>query len=342
MQEPSESIIRRIQKLLATGKRGQGNDGTCNEAEAAAAMNLAQALLAKHNLEAAVVEAAFVQGGTTEAAPEKREKTRTNRYAGYKWQRELWAAVCEANFCWHSIAEVFDVKRNTTFMSKRPVPRHVILGRESNVIAVRIMGEYLEDTIERIVVSEGGFKNSERLSRSANSFKAGASDRLVERIREQAEARKAEGGAGTSSGNGKALVLRDVFQAEYQANYDAQYGAGAWARKLLMDAEWAEGQEARNKRAAEVEEKAEREWLEYLANESPVEKKQRERLEEKERIQDEKRSARSHRSWRNEQYREAGKFDQEAYHKGAKAGDNVNLSTQLGEGRKDRSLGGKA
>ncbi len=56
-QIENEGIIRKIQRLLALGQ-------SPNEAEANLAMAKAQELLAKHNLEAAMVKDAFVPGGT--------------------------------------------------------------------------------------------------------------------------------------------------------------------------------------------------------------------------------------------------------------------------------------
>lgn len=327
MSNDQETIIRKIQKLLALGQ-------SSNEAEANLAMARAQELLAKHNLEFEMVKDASVAGGTN-APEEKREKTRVNRSATYAWQRELWKAICEANFCWYAVVECYDGKRGTKQTSSRkPVKRHMIIGRESNVIAVKIMGEYLEDTIERILP----FPNNERLSRSAHSWKAGCAERLAERIAAQAEERKrASEAPGAESG---ALVLRSVYEREFQANYDVRYGKGAWERKLLCDAEWEAGREQRERDAAERTAKAEREWLEYLQSETPEQKKAREREEAKERLKEERARERRYRTWENERRKESRKVDWEAREAGAKAGSKISLNTQVGAGspRKDRSI----
>lgn len=327
MSTDQEQVIRKIQKLLALGQ-------SSNEAEANLAMARAQELLAKHNLEFEMVKDANVAGGTN-APEEKREKTRINRSAAYAWQRELWRAICEANFCWYTVVECYDGKRETNrTTSQKPVKRHMIIGRESNVIAVKIMGEYLEDTIERILP----YPNNERLSRSAHSWKAGCAERLAERIIEQAEARKrASEAPGAESG---ALVLRSVYEREYQANYDVRYGKGAWAQKLLSDAEWEANREAREKEAQERRERAEREWLEYLQSETPEQKKAREREEAKERLKEARAQERRYRSWENERRKESRKVDWSARESGAKAGNKISLNTQVGAGspRKDRSI----
>jgi hypothetical protein len=329
-----ESVIRRIQKLLALGQ-------SPNEAEANLAMARAQELLAKHNLEAAMVKDAVVAGGTVQVE-EKREKTRISRSAQYKWQQSLWKAIAEANFCWYSIIEVFEGKRGVGRKSKVPVKRHLVIGTESNVMAVRMMGEYLEDTLERLVVTDAGYTNQSRMSRAAISWKTGCADRLEERIRQQAEGRKAKSDAARPEGaaGGTALVLRDVYQREYAANYDVRYGAGAYARKLLSDAEWEAGREAREAQAQAEREQAERDWIEYLKTETPAQKKAREREETRQRIRDEKAWARRVNSYHNQRDREASKIDGEAYRAGKRAGDGISLNAQVVESkpRKDRAL----
>lgn len=328
----NENIIRRIQLLMQMANRPEGN-----EAEATNALALAQKLLAAHNLEMAMVLGTHVEGGTVAAPEEKREKTKISRSAQYKWQREMWKALAEANFCWHSIIEVYEGKRGKGKASRIPVKRHMILGRESNVIAVRLMGEYLEDTMERLLTTVGGFTNQERLSRAAISWKSGCAERLIERIQEQAEARKRESDAAPETGC-TGLVLRDVYQREYEANYDARYGQGAFQRKQIRDAEWEAGQAEREAKAKAEQEQAEREWLEYLQNETPQQKKARERQEEKDRIKQARANRRFWNRLYNEQEREAAKVDHEAVERGRRAGNDINLSTQISSQRKDRSL----
>lgn len=322
---PNDDVIRKIQKLLALGQ-------SSNEAEANSAMTFAQKLLAQHNLDFAMVQATAVAGGTVAPPEEARERTRISRSAQYRWQRDLWKAIAEANFCWWSLAEVYEGKRGTNNTTSRvPVKRHMILGRQSNVIAVRLMGEYLEDTMERILP----YPNNERLSRSANSWKAGCADRLIQRVRKQAEDRKKESDRAADAGAG-AIVLRSVYQTEYQANYDFRYGAGAFARKQLMDAEWEAGQEEREKRAAEATLKAEQDWIEYLLTETPQQKKAREREEAKEMLRQERARDRQYRSWANQDRRESRRVDDEAYTAGAKAGDKISIGNQVSEGKTKR------
>jgi hypothetical protein len=335
MADVKETVIRRIQLLLQMANRKEDN-----EAEAESAMALAQKLLAANNLEYAMVMATHVKGGTVAAPEEQREKTKISRSAQYQWQRDLWKALAEANFCWHSIIEVFEGKRGKGRVSKVPVKRHMVIGRVSNVVAVRLMGEYLEDTIERLVVTTAGFSPLTRMSRSACSWKAGCAARLEERITALAEARKGESDAARTETPSAttALVLRDVYQQEYAANYDVKYGAGSYQRQLTASAEWEAGREAREEQERQAQAKAEADWLVYLQNETPAQKKAREREEKQARIRADRARHRMHRRWANESYREASKVDREAYRAGAKAGEGISLNAQISEQRKDRSL----
>lgn len=322
-----ETAIRRIQKLMSLGQ-------SQNQAEAELAMAMAQELLAKYNLAAAMIQDKIVPGGVASAVPEKREQVRIKRSAQYKWQQKLWRAIAEANFCFYSVTEVFEGKRGTsrenTNQSKVPVKRHLVLGRESNVIAVRMMGEYLEDTMERILP----YPNHERLSRAANSWKSGCVDSLCTRIMEQAEQRKAASDAARAAdGNTTALVLRDVYTAEYAANYNVRYGEGAWEQMQIDDAKWRADQSKREQQAAERREKAEKDWLIFLQNESPADKAKREKKEAKERIKNEKRWERSSRTWENERRREARKIDHNAYYDGRVKGREIGIDSQVGAAR---------
>ncbi len=160
------------------------------------------------------------------------------------------------------------------------------------------------------------YPNNERLSRSAISWKTGCADRLISRIRKQAEARKDASDASVDAAAG-AVVLRGVYEAEYQANYDFRRGAGAYQRALAANAEWEAGQAERDRVAKEEAEKAEQEWLTYLQSETPAMKKTREREEAK------------HRSWAAEDRREARRVDSDAYTSGARAGDKISLGNQV-------------
>jgi hypothetical protein len=324
---PNETIIRRIQKLLSLAT-GDNN----SEEEAAAAMAMAQKMLAAYNLDFHTVQAAQVAGGAS-VIEEKREKTLVDTSSAmYKWQRELWKAVAESNFCWHWVTQVW--MTNPRNKKRVYVKRHMLLGSESNVLGVRLMAEYLIATIARLNPYN---TQRERMSRSAMSWRAGCADRLAERIREQAAQSVKKS---TAPADSTALTLRNVADREYAANYDARYGKGAWADKQKDDAEWEAGAEQRRKEQIEKQAKAQQEWIAYLLKESPQQKKQREREEEKERLKEERANLRYRRSYWNERARESSKIDRSAYEAGSKAGSNINISRQAGAGKAQEELPG--
>lgn len=313
----NDSIIRRIQKLLELANTNNNDQ----EAEASSAMAKVQELLAQHNLDLAIVKDTAVAGGVKQVE-EKREKTKVNRSAMYEWQRELWRTIAEANFCFHWVSN-----ERTGKLSRNGDPvyikRHTVLGRESNVIAVQMMGEYLCDTIERVLP----YANVDRLSRSAISWRKGCAERLMARIQETTEAMKqtvADAPAG-------ALVLADVFERERAGNYDAQYGEGAWAKRQARYAEWdresAERQQEEAQRAA-AEQQA---WNEMLASETDEQRTKREAKETKakaaQQAKDDKENARYYRRQR----KESSKVDWSAFRSGKAAGDEINLSKQVKE-----------
>ncbi|MDE2100009.1 MAG: DUF2786 domain-containing protein [Patescibacteria group bacterium] len=307
---PNDSIIQKIQKLFALAQSD-------NEAEAALATARAQELLAKYNLDLAMVK------DTPAVKEEKRERTTIDRTAKFKWQKQLWQALAEANFCWYWLQEVrVDGKQ-------RRVKRHVVLGRLSNVQVVRLMGEYLEDTMRRIcpfstvakITTGPAWARAGAVQRRSQVWYAGCVETLVSRIREKADAMQEEQPSDTT-----AIALRDVIQREYEANYDALHGAGAYQRKQITDADW----EAR--RAKDIEE-AERRWLEYLQNETPEEKAAREKRDAAERRRQERNWARRRYSWgryskaRDKELEQAEDSD---YRAGASAGKDIGLDAQLG------------
>lgn len=222
-EQPNDSVIRKIQKLLALGKRG----GT--EAEASTAMDMAQELLAKYNLDMAIIDKAVVEGGTV-AAPEKREKTKIDRSAMYKWQQSLCRRIAEANYCWYWVQEVREPvgKPKDGYQKFRMVKRHLILGREANVAAVTFMYEYLVETLEDILP----YPHVERLSRSAISWREGAAERLAERIEAKAYAMRNPDKEASTTVKETGLMLRSVVQSEYAANYDSLYGVNAYANAV--------------------------------------------------------------------------------------------------------------
>jgi hypothetical protein len=108
--EKKNSLIEKIKKLFAMAQRKTNNDGTSNEAEAAQAMAMAQQLLAKYNLDMRTIQDSVSADKKAEAVGGKREKTQINRSAMYRWQQTFWHELAEANFCFHWVIMVDEVR----------------------------------------------------------------------------------------------------------------------------------------------------------------------------------------------------------------------------------------
>lgn len=315
------SVVEKIKKLFAMANRKTNNDGVSNEAEAASAMAKAQELLAKYNLDLAAIQDSIKENPKGGPASGPREKVRIARSAMYRWQQKFWAALAEMNYCFHWIVTV-DEEHPRRPGIWREVKRHVILGSQANVTVVQMMGEYLTETLERIIP----FENADALSRSAISWREGAADRLIERLRENMRKMKEEGFdvEGTKC---TALAVQDLHEKEYAANYDAQYGQGAYVRMKQSQAEWDVKLKERQKKYAE-------ERARTLAGETPEQRKVRERKESKAAAKQAASDARFwERQYRREQ-REASRRDISAYARGSKAANSINLDSQLRDSKK--------
>jgi hypothetical protein len=329
---PSDSIVRKIQLLLNLGQRSEGN-----EAEAAAAMARAQELLARYNLDLATVQDKVVAGGTAEReAEQKRDYAKSKRSAMYKWQQRLVRTLAEANFCVYWVEETTEKAYippsnrksyedyDENGMGDIRVKRHKVLGRVANTTGVMIMVDYLLDTIERLLP----YPQQERLSRNANLWREGCSDRLVERIKAKAEAmRQADYATQGEAAYTTAIQVADLARKEEAGNYDFRYGAGAWARKLASEA----ASEAYWTSEAIAARQAERDaaLAASRALETPKQKAAREKREAK----DAERQARySERYWARQDREEAARearLTSTAYRQGRAKGDSIGLDTQL-------------
>lgn len=309
--EATESVIKKIQALFNMAGRLANHDGASNEAEAQLAMAKAQELLTKYNLDMATINNA--------GKGEGREKRIVKNSAMYKWQQELWSQIASANFCWHFLTTQYEpynkrVKNydGTTRVeeAKRKVQRHRIVGRTSNVVAVELMGQYLCETIERVLP----YANKDRLSKSALSWRQGCSDRLRTRIHDDYVKARAQDKTATAEGNATALTLRSIDDKEYEATYDFLYGEGAYAKSKAHYAKHvAESEERERQRAVE------------LANETPAQKRAREKREAAEKKRSEAASRRFHKKL-NERLNNT---DWDAYQAGEKTGSEISLNRQI-------------
>lgn len=217
-----EGIIAKVEKLLSLAR----NNPNENEAESATAK--AMELLAAYNLDMAQI-------GKPQGSNRKDQKLKGGLYS---WQRNLWNAVAELNFCRYWFIRG---------LTKGSAYEHRILGRTENVIAMKVMAEYLQDTVERLAVEYGkkAYPGASRFIKELIIYREGVAYRLAERLRElrrqriNEERRKQEEAKTRHSHGGFALVLADVIQTEDDLNNDYIMG-------------WEPGTTANN-RAAEKE-----------------------------------------------------------------------------------------
>lgn len=314
---PSDAVVRKIQLLLNLGQRSEGN-----ETEAAAAMAKAQELLAQYNLDLATVQDSVVPGGTAaREAATKRDYARISRSAMYRWQRELVKTIAEANFCVYWVEDTQETRWNRLCNVKR----HKVLGRVVNTTGVLVMVDYLLETIERLLPWAG----RERLCRDAVMWREGCADRIMERIREKAEAmRTADYATQGEAVYTTAIQVADLAKKEEAANHDHVYGAGAWARKLARTAKYDDAYWER------IAQENEQKRLAAIASETPAQKKARERREEAE-------ARRSERYWAGQDRKDAERDSRKrssAYREGQAKGSEIGLDSQVGAGAARKEL----
>ena len=332
---PDEGVIRKIQNLLELAKHA-----TANENEAATAMMLAQQLLARYNLELQTVMGTKVANGAS-TVEEKRAKNATKYRAAYAWQRKLWESLASTNFCamWIEVGEDhYASSKNYPYGRTIKGDRIVLLGKESNVKTVQLMGEYIIDTINRLLP----YPSFEHMSRSAHSWREGCMDRLAERMEEKFEQMKqddsAHDAAGYTAAPGTAMVVRGIYEQEKAANYDAQNGDGAWARMKQRDAEWAAGYDSRMVLRKEREDAAAAKIAAERALESAEAKAKREVREAKEAEKQCRRDERWSDTYWRQQERAGAKRDHRAYDAGQDAGSDIGLHGQVSGGKAPRQL----
>lgn len=236
--EERASILAKLAKLMST-------KGT-TEAEAASRVAKAQELLARYNLSMDDVEREG--GGGGRRADEKL------RGGFYEWERSLWGAVAELNFCWYirwwDYVEVKDVRRSRIWgelrTRDRKVYQHRIIGRVVNIAQTKAMATYLMAVTQRLTLERLHGDNSQMLSRWAISYKDGIAARVVEKLedrrrqvlseerdRERAAAKMAMEGHSTATG----LTIASLSKSEAEANADFVLGEGYSARKAAQRAQ---------------------------------------------------------------------------------------------------------
>lgn len=335
-QAPNARIIAKLQKILALANTPIPPDASdalraSMEAEATHAAQMAQELMAAYNLSMAELGAT---GGTQEG--DKRTTDKYERSAMFTYWRKLWEACAVVNYCWYEAIKIQEWKRghDGNYKYHYKTHHHQFIGREVNVAATKVLGEYLEETVNRLCP----YKPGRSSSKSQVSWKEGCVQRLVERLHEQKreierrDAQQRE--AAAASNTGTAITLRSVAKFEEDENYAHKYGREALLR--MQSYRHAEGCDCRfceQRRESLV--RYEQQRAASVATEKPETPAQKRKRQEREQRQSDK-------YWEQQarkQERERNKYDQDALKQGRQAAENISLNKQVGGGNSTKTLG---
>lgn len=232
LTQEAVNVIEKVKKLLALA----GNNP--NENEAQSATSKAMALLEAYNLDMAII------GNTAKGSQRNDKKLKGGLYG---WQRDLWKAVSELNFCMYW--SIKGLTRGSTY-------EHRILGSHANVVSAEVLAGYLQYTVERLAQEWAKPRYNSVFVREAIAYREGMAARLVERLNalrseriKADQATKEEAWAHGATGT-QALVLADVVHSEddynsdyvhgYEPGYHAQQRAERNARQAAAQAAAAE------------------------------------------------------------------------------------------------------
>lgn len=226
------NVLPKIEKLLNLAA------GAGTQAEAESATAKATALLAQYNLDTAHLE------DTASKQNAKREEAKVEGGL-YSFQRDLWRAVAELNFCWYWNQRFYDYDFKTMQGSKKFKRRHSLIGRVVNTRGTIAMATYLQNTIERLAttrIREEGWLLS---SAWAWSYRKGMAAAVIEKLQDQrrvvlteeAKKTRAANKADMTSAAGTALTIASHSRSEHEANIDfIMKEEGYSAKKAAHDA----------------------------------------------------------------------------------------------------------
>lgn len=306
LSQKAQDVIRKVEKLLALA-----NDPNNNEHQAAAAAAKAQEMLLAYNLDMATITGQsgrakeFMSGGL------------------YQWQRDLWSACAELNFCLYRTIK--GTRKGQKF-------EHRLIGRRENVVGTRVMAEYLQQTVERFAQTEAKTRGVSCFVREMIAYREGMATRLYERLsrlrqerlaeerRQQEADRRAQP---TPTGDTKhALVLASYIDDEESLNIDFQSGlepGTTQRRRLAADIDY--------QKRVEQHERWKKDFPEQAAAEAERQAKANAEYWKKEERNAKRRSGRQR--YRAETPAERRRNTNE-FHDGYARGNEVSLSQQIG------------
>lgn len=254
--ERDQDMIDKIGKLLAFA--ASAKEQHLRDMYTAKAMDL----IAQNNLDMAAIEE-----GTSGAKASKRAD---EKHSGglYQFQRQLWHAVADLNFCMYFNLYTYDPDKVSKYWIRKCGGKqnaidwghgggyrfeHRLVGRVVNIAGTVAMCQYIEQTIDRLVRERLPNNPSDWWGSWAVAYREGMADevrtkiaarrreQLVEEQRKAEEAREAEiAKTKGMESTGTSLTLSSVKKAEEEANYDFMHGDGAYAKKMAQRAQRAE------------------------------------------------------------------------------------------------------
>jgi hypothetical protein len=297
--EIPNSVKSRITKLMALASN---ND---NENEAASASAKVQALLAEYNLEMSQIVETDESLIDPDAAREKHGDVVTTTT---DWERRLFGAIAENNFC----MGLRDWKNEEAVI-------FTLIGRKMNVSATLSVYGYLTSAIGRLNPFQ------DKRTKSHRSWQEGCADRLRGRLTEQRwamerasrEEREAKAGSDVTRGNGSDVVLSDVYSSEADLNRDFVRGVppGTSAREDIA-------REARYAAEREAERANPRPVYDPYAGMTAAQKRKAEAKSDAD-------YKRSQKRWDRERKAEEARRDPNAYAMGGNAGAQISLNRQV-------------
>lgn len=167
-----DKVIERVRKLLALS----ANNPSENEAASAAAK--AQQILIEHNLSIAEVK------DHETAEEEDFEIVPVANTPSAPWRRFLGAAVGELYFCKYFYT--------TTYVPGKQAKRdvHTFVGAKHNIAVATLMFVYLHKTVSRLARTGATANPQSNVSAYVTTFRASATIRLCQRIKEKITAAK--------------------------------------------------------------------------------------------------------------------------------------------------------
>jgi hypothetical protein len=334
LDDAAQKAAERAAKLLQVAGR--------NPDEAASYIAKAQAIMEEFNLDTAAVE---------ELTDGKGRRTEEKLKGGFfEYQRELWEAVAQLNFCLYENLVILekikkwkpvDGKFAFTFTTKSS-RRHQVIGRKVNAAMTVTMAQYLETAIERALADAVPPDNEQNRSKWGTDFRKGCAERLVEKLydrrrqvlseeRQKAEEARQAGAQGVMDGasTGRAVTLSSFAKQEEEANLDFKFGDGYSARKAKEDAD-------RMARVAERNRRREQEWTAWCA----ANPEQYAEMQKEEAARERRNARRRERYQPRGYYREpAHKGNTGAFKEGYYAADRISIDTQADRSRSSGAIG---